>query len=35
MNLKRKKVSIDLEKYCEQDTEGMVWILDKLNILVK
>lgn len=27
-------VRSDLEKYCGQDTEGMVWILQKLNELV-
>ena len=26
-----KKVRADLEKYCGQDTEGMIWILDKLE----
>ena len=30
-----KKVREDLSKYCGQDTEGMVWILDKLNSLIK
>jgi len=29
------KVRADLERYCEQDTLGMVWILDKLKELVK
>ncbi|MDO8563680.1 MAG: DUF2779 domain-containing protein [Nanoarchaeota archaeon] len=30
-----KKVRSDLEKYCGQDTEGMIWILDKLKELIK
>jgi len=30
----RNKVRADLEKYCGQDTEGMVWIIDKLKSLV-
>jgi hypothetical protein len=30
-----KKVRGDLEKYCGLDTEGMVWILDKLRDMVK
>ncbi len=30
-----QKVRDDLEKYCGQDTEGMVWILDKLKEIVK
>ena len=29
--LETKKIRKDLEKYCGQDTEGMIWILDKLN----
>ena len=29
-----KKIRDDLETYCGQDTEGMIWILDKLNKLV-
>ncbi len=29
-----KKVRDDLDKYCGQDTEGMVWILDKLKELI-
>lgn len=29
-----KKVRADLEKYCGQDTEGMIWILDKLKELI-
>lgn len=29
------KVRADLERYCGQDTEGMIWILDKLKELVK
>jgi hypothetical protein len=27
----RKRVRRALEKYCGQDTEGMVWILDALR----
>ncbi len=30
-----KKVRADLDKYCGQDTEGMIWILDKLQELIK
>jgi hypothetical protein len=30
-----KKVRADLEKYCGQDTEGMVWILEKLKDLTR
>jgi len=30
-----KKVRVDLEKYCGQDTMGMVWILEKLEKLIK
>lgn len=30
----RFKVRKDLEKYCKLDTEGMVWIVDKLNNLI-
>ena len=29
------KVRADLEKYCSQDTMGMVWILEKLEGLIK
>ena len=29
--MERKRVRLALETYCGQDTEGMVWILDKLN----
>jgi len=29
----RIKVMIDLEKYCGRDTEGMIWIVDKLREL--
>ena len=29
------KVRADLDKYCGQDTEGMIWILDKLNEIIK
>ena len=29
------KVRNDLDKHCGQDTEGMIWILDKLNNLIK
>lgn len=28
-----KKVRADLEKYCKQDTEGMIWILARLETL--
>jgi len=27
----RRQVYIDLEKYCSLDTEGMIWIVDKLR----
>ncbi len=30
----RYKVRSDLEKYCAVDTEGMIWIVDKLRELV-
>ncbi len=30
-----QKVRADLAKYCGQDTEGMVWILEKLEELIK
>jgi len=30
---KRKKVMSDLEKYCDRDTEGMIWIVEKLSEL--
>ena len=30
-----KKVRANLEKYCGQDTEGMIWILEKLEKLIK
>jgi hypothetical protein len=30
-----ESVRTDLEKYCGQDTEGMVWILEKLEKLIK
>lgn len=30
-----KKVRADLDKYCGQDTMGMVWILEKLEKLIK
>ena len=30
----RNKVRSDLEKYCALDTEGMIWIVDKLRELV-
>ena len=26
----RKKVRADLEKYCALDTEGMIWIVEKI-----
>ena len=29
----RKKVRADLEKYCALDTEGMIWIVEKLREL--
>jgi hypothetical protein len=29
------KIREDLEKYCALDTEGMIWIIDKLKELVK
>lgn len=31
----RKKVRADLEKYCALDTEGMIWIVDRLNKLME
>jgi hypothetical protein len=30
----RRKVREQLERYCGQDTEGMVWIVDALRRLV-
>ena len=30
-----KKIRQDLEEYCGLDTEGMVWIVEKLRELVK
>ncbi len=30
-----KNVRANLEKYCGQDTEGMIWILEKLEELIK
>ena len=30
----RNKVRSDLEKYCALDTEGMIWIMDKLGELI-
>jgi len=30
----RNKVRADLEKYCGLDTEGMMWIVDRLRELV-
>jgi len=30
----RSKVREDLEKYCGLDTEGMIWIIDKLKELL-
>jgi hypothetical protein len=27
----RAKVMADLEQYCSRDTEGMIWIVDKLK----
>ena len=29
----RAKVMTDLEQYCGRDTEGMIWIVDKLREL--
>jgi len=29
------KIREDLEKYCALDTEGMIWIVDKLKELSK
>jgi len=29
--VERNKVREDLEKYCGLDTEGMIWIVDKLR----
>ncbi len=31
----RKRVRCALEKYCGQDTEGMVWIVDALSGVAK
>ena len=30
----RKRVRQALKKYCGQDTEGMIWILDALNMIL-
>ena len=30
----KTKVMKDLEKYCGRDTEGMIWIVEKLRELV-
>ncbi len=30
----RNKVRADLEKYCALDTQGMIWIVDRLRELV-
>jgi len=30
----RMKVMDDLEKYCTLDTEGMIWIVDKLKVMI-
>ena len=30
----RRKVREQLERYCGQDTEGMIWIVDALHRLV-
>ena len=30
-----KKIRADLDRYCGQDTEGMIWILEKLECLIK
>jgi hypothetical protein len=29
----RRKVRGQLERYCDQDTEGMIWIVDALSKL--
>jgi len=29
-----KKIRINLHKYCEQDTKGMIWILNELRKLI-
>jgi hypothetical protein len=31
----RRKVRGQLERYCGQDTEGMVWIVDALRMLLR
>ncbi len=31
----RERLRKDLEEYCRRDTEGMVWIVEKLGVLVK
>ena len=31
----RVKVMTDLEQYCGRDTEGMIWIVDKLKEIVR
>ena len=31
----KMKIREDLEKYCALDTEGMIWIVDKLKELVR
>ena len=33
--IKEKDVRVDLEKYCGLDTEGMVWIVEKLREITK
>jgi len=30
----RQKVRGQLERYCGQDTEGMIWIVERLQILI-
>jgi hypothetical protein len=30
-----KKIRKDLEKYCELDTEGMVWVVRELGEILK
>jgi len=31
----KREIFTRLEKYCELDTLGMIWILDKLDSLVR
>jgi len=30
----KNKVMTDLEQYCGRDTEGMIWIVEKLRALI-